>query len=109
MKQILDVSEKYEAIDLMDKRKVIDEEKDDLNLSTSVKDNEDQTHSVQPITNYKYFSCGSPSFSRIHSPENSSISIVNGRKGHFGKTSSRPIKFLSDYIFVLAKTYTNSK
>ena len=73
MKQILDVSEKYSVIDLFDKRKVVDEENKDLNLSNSVKDNEDQTHSVQPFPSYKYFSFDSPSFSRIHSPENSSI------------------------------------
>jgi hypothetical protein len=44
MKQILDVSEKYSVIDLFDKRQVVDEENKDLNLSTSVKDNEDQTY-----------------------------------------------------------------
>jgi hypothetical protein len=71
MKQILDVSEKCAVIDLLDKRKVENEENKDLNLSTSVKDNEDQTHSVQPFPSYKYFSFDSPSFSRIHSPENS--------------------------------------
>ena len=49
MKQILYVSEKYAMIDLLDKRKVVDEENKDLNLSTSVKDNEDQTQSVQPL------------------------------------------------------------
>ena len=109
MKQILHVSEKYAGVKLLYKRKVVDEENKDLNLSTSVKDNEDQTQSVQPFTSYKYFNFDSPSFSRKHLTENSSISILNGRKRHFGKTSSRPIKFLSDYMFVLAKTYTNSK
>jgi hypothetical protein len=37
-------ADKYSVIDLFDKRQVVDEENKDLNLSTSVKDNEDQTH-----------------------------------------------------------------
>ena len=49
MKQILDVSEKYAVIILLDKMKFVDEENKDLNLSTSVKDNKDQTQSVQPL------------------------------------------------------------
>ena len=108
MKQILDVSEKYAVIDLLDKGKVVDEQKINLNLSTRVKDNEDKSQSVPPFTSYKYFGFDSPSFLRKHSPENSSP-IVDGRNRHFGKDSSRSIKFLSDYMLVLAKTYTHSK
>ena len=88
MKQILDVSEKYAVIDLLDKGKVVDEQKINLNLSTRGKDNEDKSQSVPPFNSYKYFGFDSPSFLRKHLPENSSP-IFDGRNRHFGKDSSR--------------------
>jgi len=105
MKAILDVSEKYSVTKQLDTTNVFDAEKDDLSLSTGVKDKEDHNQVTTKFPNYRYFLYDSPSFSRIPLPLKSACSSSSRPKDQFGETPLRPLKFFSDHIFVLAKTF----
>jgi len=117
MKQIIDVSEKYAVIELFIAMNALSEQIDDLDLSRRLKDSKDRrlTESVTSFSNVAQSDVDSPSLSRIPSPSSScsfefvesSISPFDYKPTAFGKKTLRPLKSLSDHIFVLTKTFTN--
>eukprot|EP00092_Neocalanus_flemingeri_P087109 GFUD01109867.1.p1 GENE.GFUD01109867.1~~GFUD01109867.1.p1 ORF type:complete len:262 (+),score=60.23 GFUD01109867.1:47-832(+) len=115
MKHIIDVSEKYAVIDLFENIHVLSEQRYDLDPSCSLKDRKDirLTKSLTSLSNDANTDFNTPSFSRMPSPSlsysESSISHLDCQQIVFGKQSLRPLKSLSDHMFVLTKTYTSKQ
>ena len=114
MKHILDVSEKYAVIDLFSAISVLNEESGDLDPSESLKDLKDRrlTRSVTSFCNNTYRLPDSPSFSRVSSPSQSSLSSLSCAESDqilFRKNPLRHFQSLSDHLCVLGKTYTDKQ
>ena len=110
MKAILDISEKHAVTDLIDtSSKLFIERSYNQNPSTRVKNKSDYNQKVTTITNYKYFEFDSPSFSRVPFASTPLTRSATHKKHQFDKIPDRPLKFMSDHIAVLVKTFTNKK
>ena len=110
MKAILDITEKYAVIDSSDKSsKSFSAKSYNLDPSTRVKNKTDYNQQATTITNYKYFEFDSPSFSRVPFASTSTplTGLATNKKHQFDNIPNRPLKFMSDHIAVLVKTFTN--
>merc|ERR1719431_1437027 len=110
MKHIMDVSDKYAVVEIIDIINLISEVSKDLDPSVDLKNSKDTRHSVSSVDSELEEMANSPPYKKVTS---SSISTMESYDSSSLSTISRlsdkrlkTVQSLFEHLFVLTKTYT---